>query len=312
MLSYGFYNYVAGDEEPKEYDAMQFGQIFDGLIDDGIFATYGNKFNVVAGSTPGTVVVKSGRAWLLHTWNYNDADLDVDVLSPHGTYDRIDALVIDVDNESRTNQIMWVQGTPSSYPGYPELAGYNSVEGVEHKQFPLCYVKRHAGVSTVSPSDIENAIGVDHGENDTAKSTPFVVCPVDKALNVPQELMANWELEFWNYIEKSKTSFDAWFANMRGQLTEDAATHLQDEIDALNSFVEETVTLRNDADVEVAFHSSYVESSSFIQIGTELNADLPTPVYKAIIVNGDTVTVTFPRYIGEGVPPTFKARLYLR
>ena len=47
-FSFGFYNAVNHD---RRYDAVQFGQIFDGIISDGVYATYKKALIVKASST---------------------------------------------------------------------------------------------------------------------------------------------------------------------------------------------------------------------------------------------------------------------
>ena len=42
-LTYGFYNSVDHD---RVYDATQFGSIFDGVINDGVFQNIGDLFAV--------------------------------------------------------------------------------------------------------------------------------------------------------------------------------------------------------------------------------------------------------------------------
>lgn len=68
-VSYGFYNSMNGD---RKYDATQMSSIFDGIINDGIYETIGDRF-VVRTSGGMNVVVGTGRAWFNHTWTLNDS-----------------------------------------------------------------------------------------------------------------------------------------------------------------------------------------------------------------------------------------------
>ena len=69
-LTYGFYNSVSSD---REYDAIDMGRLFDGIILDGVYAALGDYFMVTENGTPDmNVVVGTGRAWFDHTWSYND------------------------------------------------------------------------------------------------------------------------------------------------------------------------------------------------------------------------------------------------
>ena len=44
----GFYNSLSGD---RKYDAIQLGEIFDGVITDGVFETFGGAMLVTASGT---------------------------------------------------------------------------------------------------------------------------------------------------------------------------------------------------------------------------------------------------------------------
>lgn len=141
-LTFGFYNSIDGD---RTYDAIQVGQIFDGIITDGIYATYLKAMVVKASDNASEVIVQPGRSWFNHTWTYVDADYPVTAPAPEVILDRVDALVLDINAEysNRENSILWVQGTPASVnPERPTL-----VNTVTHHQYPLAYVYRKAGTT---------------------------------------------------------------------------------------------------------------------------------------------------------------------
>ena len=244
-LTYGFYNSVEGD---RTYDAIQMGQIFDGIITDGVYATFLKAMVVKASDNPSEVIVQPGRCWFNHTWTYIDADYPVTAPAPEVILDRVDALVIDINTENafRENSLVWVQGTPSSInPERPTL-----IKSVTHNQYPLCYVYRKAGTTMIYAADITNAVGT--------SETPFVT-GVLTGINI-DDLLAQWDDEFHTWETTTKTSFEAWMVNqqsvyvtwfdsikdqmeddlagfeawfetIRGIIDEEAATHLQAEID---------------------------------------------------------------------------------
>ena len=116
-ISYGFYNSVNHD---RRYNANQMASIFDGVITDGVYHSIGDAFSV----TPGTgmnVNVAPGRAWFDHTWTLNDSILVVELTAAHQVYDRIDAIVLRVDGDKRTNSIVAKAGTASSAPVKPTM-----------------------------------------------------------------------------------------------------------------------------------------------------------------------------------------------
>lgn len=202
---FGFYNSSSGD---REYDAIDFSKLFDGLINDGIFASQGDKFIVVE-DTPASmdVVVGSGRAWFNHTWTLNDADLDVTVPTAHATLNRIDIVYLEVDESTRTNSIDIVSGTPATTPVAPTLTQTSTVH-----QYALAHIYVGAAATSIGQEDITNKIGL--------SATPFVTGIIDQ-VNV-EELLLEWQAEW-----------DTWFDAIKDQLSTEAETNLQNQIWAI-------------------------------------------------------------------------------
>ena len=251
-FTYGFYNAVNHD---RRYDAVQFSQIFDGIISDGVYATYKKALVVKASPTVSQVIIQPGRAWFNHTWNYNDANLPITAPDPEVILDRVDALVLDINSDlaHRENQFIWVQGTPSSQnPQRPSL-----IHSDTHNQYALCYVLRHGDTNEIKQEDITNVIGT--------SETPFVTGIID-TINTDDLLLqwtaeyatyknnqrtdfANWRQDqeniFFEWMENQTTSFENfrndnytawtnWFSHLQDQLDDNQAAHLQSQIDAIS------------------------------------------------------------------------------
>ncbi len=233
-FTFGFYNSINHD---RVYDALQVGQIFDGLINDGIYATYKGGLQVVASSTDNTVIIKSGRAWFNHTWSYNDSDLILSVPAQESVLDRIDAIVLDINiantTSGRVNAITYVKGTPAAMPSTPTWTNTDT-----HFRYPLAYIRRHGGQKKIPQSDITNARG-------TSKC-PFVT-PVTEAFNV-DNLIEQWDTQFIEWLEQKNQAYDEmlqhngiawdrWFNDhIRPELDGDVAGHLQLQIDNIKRF----------------------------------------------------------------------------
>ena len=203
-FTYGFYNSVNHD---RKYDAVQMGQIFDGIITDGIYATYLKAMVVKASSNASEVIVQPGRAWFNHTWSYNDADYPVAAPEPEVVLDRIDTLVLDINAEdaSRTNSFLWVQGTPTSQiPEPPAL-----IHTATHNQYPLCDVYRQAGTTQIYAADITNRVGT--------SDCPFVT-GVLEGIDI-DDLLAQWDNEFHTWENATKASFEGWMVNQQAVYT---------------------------------------------------------------------------------------------
>lgn len=178
-ISYGFYNSVNHD---RRYNANQMASIFDGVITDGVYHSIGDAFSV----TPGTgmnVNVAPGRAWFDHTWTLNDSILVVELTAAHQVYDRIDAIVLRVDGDKRTNSIVAKAGTASSTPVKPTMTNDDDKKIHEH---PLAYVRVNHGTTDIKPANIQFVVGT--------SECPFVA-GVQNGVDI-DALVANWKLEF--------------------------------------------------------------------------------------------------------------------
>lgn len=195
-LTYGFYNSKNHD---RTYDAEQVGQIFDGVINDGIYATFKDGLQVKADSNlsaQNKVIIKPGRAWFDHTWTYNDANYDLTLPAPETALSRYDAVVLDINrnSSSRKNSITYVKGTPASNPSKPSM----STGDEKHKRYPLCYVLRSPGKTRIDQSDITNARGT--------SACPFVTA-VTETFTV-DNLLQQWEAQFDQYIWQKQREWD--------------------------------------------------------------------------------------------------------
>lgn len=216
-LRYGFFNSINND---RRYDALDMSSIFDGIIEDGVFATIAGIFAVTAGEGM-QVTVDSGKAWFNHTWTSNDTKIPLSIDAADITLDRYDAVVLEVNNEEavRANSIKIVKGSIASEPQKPALVNTELVH-----QHPLAYIRVVHGATAIDNQYIENVIGT--------SECPFVTGPLE---TVPiDSLFARWEAEF-----------DYWFENVKTQLSGDVAANLQRQID-------ERVKISNKATVEEA------------------------------------------------------------
>lgn len=244
-FTYGFYNSVNHD---RKYDAVQMGQIFDGIITDGIYATYLKAMVVKASSNASEVIVQPGRAWFNHTWSYNDADYPVAAPEPEVVLDRIDTLVLDINSEdaSRTNSFLWVQGTPTSQvPEPPTL-----IHTATHNQYPLCDVYRQAGTTQIYAADITNRVGT--------SDCPFVT-GVLEGIDI-DDLLAQWDDEFHTWENATKASFEGWMVNqqavytawwdaLKAQMAGDVAD-VEAWIETIHDILDEEVATRLQAEID--------------------------------------------------------------
>ena len=259
-LTYGFYNSVNHD---RVYDATQFGSIFDGVINDGVFNNIGDLF-VVTPHEGMEVFVGTGRAWFNGTWTLNDSNIALTISESHPIYNRIDAIVLEVNANSdvRENTIKIVEGTPASSASRPTL-----IDNEFQHQHPLAYVSISANASSITSADIENVVGLEE------EGCPFVTGILE--VNGVDYLYSQWEADF-----------DTWFDHMKGQLSTDAAGHLQNEIDDLNNILTGTLAA---GETTITFTSNKITSNSYLDLYANDMLISPTEVS----VSAGSVTYTF-------------------
>lgn len=188
-FTFGFYNAIDND---RLYDAVEMSEIFDGIINDGVYETIGDRFIIKECDYENhSVIVGSGRAWFNHTWNKLEDSYVLTLDPPHSAYDRIDAIVIEVDTTNRTNAIKPVYGIPAIDPVKPEIMNTNTLH-----QHPLCYITRKSGHYLIEQQYIENVVGT--------SETPWVIGVVDvmDASNLYLQWSSQWEKWFENIKDK--------------------------------------------------------------------------------------------------------------
>lgn len=231
----GFFNSLNGD---RRYNSEQMSAIFDGIINDGIFANIGTAFMVSADSGI-AITIGIGRAWFKSTWLFNDSILPMETEISEILLDRYDAVVIEIDHSEsvRAGTIKVIKGTPSSNPQRPTMVRTRDVN-----QYPLAYIFRKANSNTIVQADITNMVGT--------SSCPYItgILEVQNIDNIVvqwkdqwqrwfadktttgENQMIQWE-ETWNkwfaeettssgeqldqWMHEHQTEFDTWFTIMK-------------------------------------------------------------------------------------------------
>ena len=210
----GFFNSVNHD---RLYNAEQISSMFDGIILDGIYQGLGDAFIVKPYSELNcTVTVGTGRAWFDHTWTLNSTELALTLDDPNVLYDRIDAIVIDVDRRQdvRANSIKVVKGTVSETGATkPTL-----IEEELHNQYPLAYVTVKAGsAAPIQAQYIENVIG--------QTKTPLVAGVLES-------------MDITMFVQQMEDEFNVWFEGLKDVVSGDSITNLQQQINEINEYIE--------------------------------------------------------------------------
>ena len=185
-LTFGFYDAISGD---RAYNAEQMSSMFDGIINNGVYNSIGEKFMVYQSDTPGmSAKVGSGRAWFDHTWSLNDDWVSVSFDASHALLNRIDIVYLQVNSDVgvRANSIGVLKGTPASAPVPPTLSATATLH-----QYALAHVYIAAASTEVLQASITNKVGT--------TGTPYVTGIIE---SIPwQELMDELEDRVDSYFD---------------------------------------------------------------------------------------------------------------
>lgn len=198
----GFFNSLGGD---RKYNAEQMSELFNGIINDGVFANIGTAFQVSA-TTGKNITIGIGRAWFDGIWVNNDALLPMVANDSEVLLDRIDAVVIEINRDEavREGRIVFVRGVASGNPSRPAMTHDDKVN-----QYPLAYIRRRSGDSNVIQADITNMIGT--------SECPYIT-GILETQNI-DKIVAQWE-----------SQFNLWFDGLQDSLEGDVAANLASRI----------------------------------------------------------------------------------
>jgi hypothetical protein len=215
-FTYGFYNSQDGD---RVYDADQFSSFLDGIVYDGVYEAVGDKFYVTSLEDENlTIQVGAGRAWLKHTWSLNDTNLYLTASAALDVYDRIDAVVLEVNKTNRENVIKIVEGDPSdSNPQRPDLTNEDNV-----RQYPLAYIYRehgttkipntHAGTSETATENATECIKFMVGSSALPLCSALALAGVPSGGKIGQVLAkSSSESGSVGWYDVTKLPYDVWY-----------------------------------------------------------------------------------------------------
>lgn len=243
-FTFGFYNALNHD---RRYNAIQVSSIFDGIIKDGIFMSIGGHMNVKATGNGFNIVVESGRAWFNHTWSLLDADYPMVVPPSDVLEDRIDAVVLEVNEnvDVRQNFIKIISGTPAEHPTKPALTN-----NLDIHQYALAYITVPANSVTLTQSNVENAVGLG--------STPFVT-GILETINI-DDLIAQWKSQWSDWTEEVDLNWNNWFDTVDNAWTTWFTQQQSKWEDILTERTEEWEEIKDTVDSEWASQQGSINS----------------------------------------------------
>lgn len=254
---YLFFNAIEDEEGfyDREYEASDFADYFRWVLSSGLFHTDevpGMNVSIESGTM--NTIVGVGGALLRGRLYENTNDLTLKHGISDSAHDRIDRIVLRLDlrPEARYIRAFIIEGEPSSDPVAPELQRDSHVHEIS-----LAQVRVEADTSSLKVDDLtderldEELCGLvssmitpptgmiqQQWNNWFSEHKGKFTADFNAWVNAVKEDFQEWNTEqqeaFSDWRDGRKDAFDSWFDNVRGQLDEDTAGNLQNQIDELS------------------------------------------------------------------------------
>ena len=215
--SYGlFWNSSSGD---RKYNAESFEKWLRKFFTSGVFE---GDLQVLASSGM-TVTVQTGYANLYGKVGLFETVTNLTLNAANSTYPRIDTIVIERNDADRIIELKIVQGAYSGNNPQPTAPVWDTANGIY--QLVIAQIAVAAGASAITQADITDT-------REDSNLCGYITGTVEE-IDFSQ-ITAQFEAYYAEFVEGNEADFDAWFEHMKDQLSEDAAGHLQEEIDTIN------------------------------------------------------------------------------
>lgn len=257
---------LVGEEYDRVYLAAQFAAYFASFIGNGVYAEHSNQLQVVAMPTPQMQVgVEKGQGWINGYWYENTDTMYLPIEVADGVLNRIDSIVLRLGFAERNMWLMVKKGTPAVNPTAPEVT-----RTADYYDLQLATVSIPASSIKITQAQIQDTrmnqdvcgwvTGVVKQLDTTTLFNQFETyfqefkennqADYEEWTETQKQAWLSWisgqetdftdwtdeqkeEYETWyaTHINQWQSDFDTWFENIKGQLGEDAAGNLQNQID---------------------------------------------------------------------------------
>jgi hypothetical protein len=281
-ISFGFFNSMDGD---RRYTAANIGDYLQGLITSGVYADDNTSLRVEA-SGGMTVTVQPGRAMLNFKYMNLDSPLQL-TLAAGGAQDRVDAIVAYMDLTERACGITVKQGTQAASPKAPAMERSST-----RHEYMLAAVRVKKLSNTIAAVNVTDK----RGDTSVCGYVTNIVgqIPTGTLLLQYQAACAAELAAMQEYVAQQKAEFDAFFANMTGELQ-------------LSGFLQEyinPVTLKAEAKYVTVGITDYVPQEDVLYVSVN-GVQLSQTAY-TVGGTGKTATVTFGTALKAGDAVEFR------
>ncbi|MGF7496431.1 hypothetical protein ABUK63_10645 [Lactococcus lactis] len=237
------------------YNNDDFRQYFANFISTGILANVplagSTAFQVTQTDSPSmNVIVGSGVAWIIGGQVMNTSPLSFKIPAPLTSQSRTDSIVVQWSNSSNNGDIVYKQNSTQV------------VQSNDVYELQLCKILVPANATNIPQSNI----------------TDMRADPTVCGFSTPYEAIKTGDLlaQFKSELEANGVLFSEWFETIKGQLSEDAAGHLQVQLDNLNAQV-----VKISGDQDISGNKSFTDDTKMNNL--ELTGRLTRPNKKVLL-----------------------------
>ena len=250
-----------------------FRMLFANLVSNGVLATPGDCFQVVAG-TGMTVRIRPGFAMIKGAFAYDADEATVTLAAANANLTRLDRVVLRCNYYDRCCEIIVKTGTPATIPVAPELL--QPVNG-DYYELGLALITVAANQAAITQSSISDT----RADSSVCGLITQLIDHIDTSEFMSQ--LTTWQEE---YAAEQQAAFSTWFEAMKDQLSEDAAGNLQLEIDNLSQSAEaheESIGQINEiiGDADMGTTATTV-TGAINELHDKVDADIPDLISNSI------------------------------
>ena len=198
-----------------------FRMLLANLVSSGVLASPGDCFQVLA-DTGMTVRVRPGFAMIKGAFAYDADEATLTIPASNASLPRLDRVVLRCNYLDRLCELVVKTGTPATVPVAPVLLQPTTGD---YYELGLATVRVDAGTGSITQS----AIGDTRADSSVCGFITQLIDHIDTSVFMQQ--LAAWQEE---YSAEQQAAFEAWFEQIRDQLSEDAAGNLQNQINSTN------------------------------------------------------------------------------
>lgn len=289
------------DEYDRVYLAEDFAKYFSLFISNGVFPNPSTGLQVLAQEVPNmTVTLKPGFAFINGYGYENTSDYKFTIDTADGVLNREDSIFIRWYLTDRKIAAYKAVGTPGAEASHVDL-----IRTEDYWDLCVARILVEAGVTSITQSaitdtrlntDLCGIVATLVDQVDTTTLYNQIQADLEEFQNVSEEDFTEWynqqQQMFTTWYQKQQSDFDEWFDDINSKLGTEPATALQQQIDEINTSIEEN----SDRMFSTYRHVKNGTTHTFIGSGSNGKVKMT-----ADVANGDTVTLNsqpVPAYMG--------------